>query len=266
MEEKKTSAFAIPVFSFVPTKYKELIKNSAGKLFLAVFLLFIVLGVINAIGVSTSFNNAIKQAESICPDFSIVNGNFSCEKTVNFAEDGVYFMMDDSVISVTEDDIKSLITQGYYNSIILLGKKNIGVYGNGQLQVFKYADLNIGNIDKHMLFNQIIPTFTPIIGAVVFVYRLLCMIGYYLATLIMGVFVMIISSIMNKELIFKECFRITLLAKMPVYIVLFAIEKFITIPLMTHLLIGAILILIYASVVLYMFDNEKPVATIEENN
>ena len=33
MEEKKTLFFVIPFLSFVPTKYKQLIKNSAGKLF-----------------------------------------------------------------------------------------------------------------------------------------------------------------------------------------------------------------------------------------
>lgn len=266
MEEKKTNFFAIPVLSFVPAKYKELIKNSAGKLFGVLFVVFLILGLINGFYASYVLKDAAREIQAECPDFSVINGEFSCEKAFNMEEDGVYMVIDDSLTDISEDDIKSKITEGYYQSVLIIGQEEIGTYSNGRIQIMKYSDVGLTNFTKDMLFEQMIPSVMPIIVAAIVVWRLLCLAGYYFATLIMGLLTLLMSSIMSKDLSFKQCFRITLLAKLPIYIVLFIIEKFITISLGIHLLIGAVLILIYTGIILNMFDNNEPQQYIDYNN
>lgn len=265
MEEKKTLFFVIPFLSFVPTKYKQLIKNSAGKLFGAILVVFLILGIVGAINTAHVLKEVFNEVETACPDFSVINGEFNCDQRFEFADQGVYLIIDDTISDITESDIKAKITEGYYESVLFVGQEEIGTYSQGRIQIVRFSDLGLTNFTKDSLFGEMIPSLLPLIEAFVIAYRLLCMIGYYLATLVMGLLTLLISSTMNKNLSFKECFRITLLAKIPVYVLLYIVELFITIRLGLHLLIGATLILVYTGVIVRMFEDQAPMQNIESN-
>ena len=85
--------FAIPVFSFVPPKYKKLVDEKSGKVFGALLLCFILLALITAFravsGMGALKNAVIKE----CPDFDLSNGEFTIDKDYKYDNDGVYCLI-----------------------------------------------------------------------------------------------------------------------------------------------------------------------------
>lgn len=263
MEEKTTNFFAIPVFSFVPTKYKELVKNSAGKIFGAIFVTFLILGLIVAFKVNSTINQVVDVIEESCPNFELSNGEFSIDQPFNFDQDGTYLVIDDSITNITEDSIKDLIVENLYSQIIILGKDSFGMYNNGQIQCYNLSDINL-SFSKTSLIDQFIPTMKPIVLGCVVIFYLIYVGFYYLAAWIMSLITNLICKIMKKDIDEKERFRITVLAKLPVFIISVILGLFT--PLSIGIWLGALLVIIYVVVIVKLYSDEPDYYNIEENN
>jgi len=255
MEEKKTNFFCIPVFSFVPAKYKELVKNSAGKIFGVILVMFLLFGIISGINVALGVGEFADVVAESCPDFELSNGSFSIEAPFEMEQDGMYILIDDRISNVTEDDIKDLIRENFYSQIIVLGSDSFGMYNNGQIQAFDLDQVSDFSISKTSLINEIIPAFKPLIFGAVVLFYLIYVGFYYLAALIMSLFTMIICKIFKKDIESKERFRMTVLAKLPVFIVTFVIE--LVSPLSINIWIGALLVIAFTVAIVAMWKDDE---------
>ncbi len=268
MNETKTNFFCIPVFSFIPKKYNELVKNSAGKIFGAIFVLFIVLGIITAVKFNFSINSFAKEIAQECPEFNLSNGEFSIQQKYEINEDGLYMVIDDSITNVDEDYIKELVIENFGSQILVIGKDSFGMYNNGQVQALKYSDLGNLSFSKDTIINEVIPTFKPIIFAGIIVVYMFAVGFYYLAALIMSLFTKLLCYIFKKDIDSKERFRMTVLTKLPIYLITFVIEL---IGLFSvSLLVSILLVIAYTAVVVKFYEvednNNSTYTYIEDNN
>lgn len=254
MNENKTNFFCIPALSFVPAKYNELVKNSAGKIFGAIFLLFILLGVITGIKVTSAVNEAAEEISANCPDFKLSNGEFSISKSYSFNEEGYYFVIDDSLTGIDESYIKELVIENFGSQIMVVGRDSLGIYNNGQVQAIKYKDLGNLTFSKETLINELIPTVKPLLFALMVVIYMFAVGFYYLAALIMSLFTKLICYIMKKDIDSKSRFRMTVLTKLPVYLITFVVE--LVSPLSINLFVAIILVIIYTAVVVKCFNTD----------
>ena len=269
MEQQKINFFSIIPFSFVPPKYNKLIKESAGKIFGAILICFIILGVITGIRVNNTLNEATDEIRANCPNFRIVGGEFEIDQPYSFDADSVFVNIDDSIEEVTQDDIQALIGKGTYQSIIIIGKYGFGMYSNGQIQVHEYSEFNnINNISKDILVDRVMPLIKTIAVLAVILFAFIQVGLYYFVALIMQLFTMLLAKIFGKELNDAERFRMTVLAKLPIHILVYVINNF------THInwVINMCLQIVYIAVVVYFYKKESAELVedttqyIEENN
>ena len=66
--------FAIPAFTFVPVNYRELVEENGGKVFGALLICFIILGLITGIRGSAVMSEVTDSVKAECPDFELKNG------------------------------------------------------------------------------------------------------------------------------------------------------------------------------------------------
>ena len=267
MEEKKMNFFAIPVFSFVPPKYKQIIKESAGKIFGALLICFLIMACINAVKVNVAMNDVTDEIRDNCPEFELMGGEFEIEKPFSFDEDNVYVNIDDSIENVTDDDVKEIVLDGNYQSVIIIGKYSFGMYNNGQIQAFKYSDLNNFTISKDKLCDEFLPMIKNIAILCVILWAFVSIGVFYFVALIMQLFTMMFASIFGKQLDGVQRYRMTVIAKFPIHVIVFVIG------LITPSLIGFwanfILQAVFIALAVFMYDNdddviEVPVEAIED--
>ena len=267
MEEKKMNFFAIPAFTFVPPKYKEIIKESAGKIFAALLICFLIMACINAVKVNSAMNEVTDELRDNCPEFELMGGEFEIEKPFSFDEDNVYVEIDDSIENVTEDDVKEIVLNGNYQSVIIIGKYSFGMYNNGQIQSFKYTDFDNFTISKDKLCDEFMPMIKNIAVFVVILWAFVSIGVFYFVALIMQLFTMMFASIFGKELDGVQRYRMTILAKFPIHVIVFVIG------LIKPSLIGfwanLVLQVVFIALAVFMYDNdddvvEVPVEAIED--
>lgn len=268
MEEKKTNLFLMPFFSFVPTKYRELVKNKSAKIFGAIIITFLVIGIIQAFRISNGFNYVISETEGLWPDFSISNEGFSVNQPINYADSDLCFAVDDSIADVTEQDIKELVREYGFSVILIMGKDSFGIYSNGRAMAYNYSDFPKFSFTKDTLFSSFLPKVGGYLFAGVIIFYLFYVALYYFAALIMSLFTYLVCVIFKKDTVIPERdrFQMTVLAKLPVYIVVLIINTFVT---GVHIKIGwaALLVIAYTAVIvcLYDKDKEKPAVSLDES-
>ncbi len=264
MEENKINFFAIPAFSFVPPKYNKLIKESAGKIFGALLICFLIMALITAVKVNLTLTDVGDEIRANCPDFSLVGGEFEIEQSYSIDEDGVYIVIDDSLEDVTEDDIREVVSGGNYQSAIILGKYSFAMYSNGQFQARDYSEFDGLTFSKDSLLDK----FIPLIKNVVFIAILLgafFSIGlYYFVALIVQLFTMMFEKIFGVQFDGVERYRTTVLAKFPVHVLVFVLGLF---NVNIGMWINLVLQIAFIAVVMFMFKkaNESDVQMIEDN-
>ena len=217
--------FAIPVFSFVPVKYRELVEEKGGKVFGALLVCFIILGIISGVRGTVAMNEVSDGIKSDCPDFELKGGEFSIDDAYVFDEDNVYMQVDDSIDKVSAADVEAVSSTGKYQSVVIVGKHSAGMFNNGQIQVIDYDKLGDFDISKDKLVN----TFLPAINVIIII---ACILGafiaiglYYLVALILQFLTSVFSkSFFKNELEETERFRITVLAKFPPYILIYVLK------------------------------------------
>ncbi|MCR4651027.1 MAG: DUF1189 domain-containing protein [Lachnospiraceae bacterium] len=268
MEEKKMNFWAIPVFAFVPPKYREIIKESAGKIFGALLIWFLVMACINAVKVNSVLGEVTESIRANCPEFRLAGGEFEIGDAYAYDEDGTYVIIDDGIEEVTDDDIKEIALEGDYQSIFMIGKYSMGTFSNGQVETFKYTDLGNFSLSKDSLCNEIMPGLRIVAFVCVVLWGFVSIGLFYFVALIMQLFTKLFANIFKKEFDGVENYRITVLAKFPIHVIVFVIGLF------APLLIGAWInfllqiVFIALSVFLYAEDDyasDVPVEYIENN-
>ena len=254
MEEKNIKLFEIPVFSFVPPKYKEIVKERAGKIFGAILICFVILAAITAIRVGFIMTAATKGFIASCPDFSIKGGIFDIEKPYSYDDGDIYLWIDDSVETVSKETVKDLAYNYDYRSILILTRKAIGVCSNGRIEVFNYSDFGDFTFSKDALINKVMPTITTVVVICIMCFSIVQVGLYYLIALIMQLFVMVFASTFKKEIAPEYRFRMAVLAKLPVHVLIFFINL-----VGFHINMWANLALQvgYIAVVVYFYDHKK---------
>lgn len=271
MEEKKMNFFAIPAFTFVPPKFKEIIKESAGKIFASLLVCFLIMGIIYGVKVGGALDEATDELRDNCPEFELMGGEFEIEQPFSFDEDNVYVEIDDSIEEVTEDDVKQIVLNGNYQSVIIIGKYSFGMYNNGQIQSFKYTDFNDFTISKDKLCDEFMPLVKTIAVIAVILWSFVSIGFFYFVALIMQLFTMMFASIFGKELDGVQRYRMTVLAKFPVHVVVFLIG--LVSPISVGFWVNFILQVAYIAITVFFYKNDsdevvqaEPVEYIEDNS
>lgn len=257
MEEKKLKLFEIPAFSFIPPKYKETVKERAGKIFGAILICFIILAAIKAIRTGVVMTEATNEIVKSCPEFSIKNGIFEIEKPYSYDDGSIYLWIDDSVDTVSKEAVKDLAYNYDYRSILILTRKNIGVCGNGRIEVFNYSDFNNLTFSKDSLTNKIMPLITTIAVICILCFSIVQVGLFYLMACIIQLFVMMFASIFKRDIPAEYRFRMTVLAKLPVRVLVFVIGLF---GLHINMWINLLLQILYIGLVVYFYDKDKEIA------
>ena len=250
-DDKKVNFFLIPFFSFIPTKYDRLVREKGGKVFGALLIWFIILNVIAGIFAAAGVNKVADELKTQLPDFDLSNGRLTIDQPLVMDEDGSYIMIDDSLSGVTAADIDEVYKSGYYKQIFIGGSDSAAMLNEGKVQVLKYSDLGGFEISRDKLCNKWIPMLKPII-ILFFIIGALFSIGfYYIAALILQFPAGAIAKAVTKGDIDKtDRFRITVLAKFPVFVLVFIIKK---IGLSLNLLVNVIMQLIFIVIVMYLY-------------
>ncbi len=224
--------FAIPVFSFVPPKYKKLVDEKSGKVFGALLLCFILLALITAFravsGMGALKNAVIKE----CPDFDLSNGEFTIDKDYKYDNDGVYCLISDEIDTVSAADVEKVAKSGKnYDSIVIIGKKGAGSYNNREYQTIDFDDIKAFSLSKDKVVNTYLPALNIIIVAGCIIGAFFSIAIYYLMSLILQFITGAFSKgFFKRELNEKERFRITVLGKFPPYVLVWIINLFLPNP------------------------------------
>lgn len=229
---KKINFFAIPVFSFVPPKYKQLVKESAGKIFGALYVSFIILYVLLAVFTMGDIDEVGTILHDELPDFSYVNDSLYCPEPVYIDQDGVFFVVDTSVEIFSEDDLRTMMRQSdqFVQNAMALGEKGMAIYSSSGIQSIKYSDFNTGNGQSLTLTKDtLLDTVMPIIKSVVFIALLIApifVVGWlYLLSLALQLFTVIFAAIMKRDIDSVSRYRLTVLARFATMVITFVISN-----------------------------------------
>jgi hypothetical protein len=253
-EDEIMNFFAIPVFSFVPPKYRELVEESGGKIFGALLICFIILSTISGVRAAYSLGDFAEMFDTECPDFELKNGVFSIEEPYVMEEDGTYVEIDDSIGKVPAGDVEAVQASGDYENVCIVGSESVGIYNEGKYQVFNFEDFGDFGISKQQLSESLFPAIKVII-IVGFIIGAFISIGiYYLVALILQFAVgAIAKSAFKLELSDRDRFRTTVLGKFPPHVLVYILG----LPgIHISLIVNLILQLGYISLVLYFRSKE----------
>ena len=260
MEEKNMKLYEIPAFSFVPPKYKEIIKERSGKIFGAILICFVILAAINAIRVGVVMTQATNEIIKDCPEFSFKGGIFDIDKPYTYDDGDMYLWIDDSIDTVSKEAVKDLAYNYDYRSILILTRKAVGVCGNGRIEVFNYSDFGDFTFSKETLTKNVMPMITTIAVIGIICFSIVQVGLFYLMACIMQLFVIMFASTFKKEIAPEYRFRTAVLAKLPVHVLVFLINLF---GLHVNMWVNLALQVAYIGVVVYFFDNKKEEPVIE---
>ena len=226
MEEKKINFFAIPVFTFIPQRYRELVKEKGGKIFAALLVWFVVLNIITGLVASSAINDMIEAAQSGLPEFELSGSELKMPEPFVFDEDDVYLEAGEELEGITAAMLEEK-AMGGYTSVMLFGRDSAGMYSDGQTRVFKYSELPDLKISKDVVCGKWLPMLKPVM-MVFFIFAAFVSIGiYYLAAVILQLPASFMAKqFFNFELDNTERLRFTVLAKFPVYVLVYVVEKF----------------------------------------
>lgn len=261
MENKKVNFFAIPVFSFVPTKYKELIKEKGGKIFGALLIAFLIIAIVNAVMLHSGFNEVKEMVDKNCPDFALVNGELMCDDVVEVDEDGVYFKIDCTTSGISMDEFKAIVEAKNVQSAFYCGAESAVMYSTSNgYQEFTYADLEKNfqtsiSFSKDSLINNLLPIIESICVVVIIVGTIVVIGLHYLLCLILQLITGLVCSVAKKDIDSAPKFRLTVLARFAVYVVLWLIGLFVTIP--GKFVVGLLLTVIYIIVIVALYKDDN---------
>ncbi len=208
--------FAIPVFSFVPPKYKELVPEKGGKIFGALLVCFIIMGLVTGFRGVAVMKDVGESFRKECPDFELKNGELSIDNSYSLDQDDIYMMIDDSIESISAADVEALSSTGKYQTVLILGRNGTGMYSNGQIRTIKFSELGDFEISKDKLINTFIPAVNIGIVAACFIGSFFAIGIYYLVALLLQYLTGIFSkNFFKTELLESERFKTTVLAKFP---------------------------------------------------
>ncbi len=250
--DKRVNFFLIPFFSFVPTKYRQLVIEKGGKVFGALLVWFVILNIITGIIAASGIDKVADELRAELPDFELANGRMTIETPMLEDKDGTYIEIDDSLSGITASNIDEVYKSGYYKQILIAGSDSAGIYSDGRVQVLKYSDLNGFEMSRDKLCNKWIPMLKPLIIIFMIIGAFFSIGVYYLAALIIQFPAGFLGGLITKrEFGSVERFRITVLAKFPVFVLIYIIKKF---SLKVNLLVNIILQLIFILLVMYFYD------------
>ena len=260
MEGSKTNIFLIPPFSFIPAKYRKLLFESGGKVFASLLIYFILLNIITGIIASTSISGLGEEVKNALPDFELSNGKLSVEEPMEYDKDGSYVAVDDSITDITYSMIEDIVNSGDYKTVMVAGRDAIGIFSDEKIQLFEYSQIPNFELSRSTLCDKWIPMLKPVI-IIFFVFAAFFEIGiYYLAAVILQIPAgLIASSFTGRKFGETERFRVSVLAKFPVYVIVFILKK---IGLPVGFLINIVLQL--AGIVIYMFFYNKSLMNSED--
>ncbi len=257
MEEKKLNLFEIPAFSFIPPKYKETVKERAGKIFGAILICFIILAAINAIRTGVVMKEAANEIVKNCPEFSLKGGHFEIAKPFSFDDGKQLLLIDDSYETVSEEDLKYLLYEENYNTVLIVCRNAFGICSNGRIRVYNYSDFGDFTFSKDSLTNKIMPTITTIAVIGILCFSIVQVGFFYLMACIMQLFVMMFASIFKRDIPAEYRFKMTVLAKLPVHVFVFLIGLF---SIHINMWINLLLQILYIGLVVYFYDKDKEIA------
>ncbi len=250
--DKRVNFFLIPFFSFVPTKYRQLVIEKGGKVFGALLIWFVILNIITGIIAASGIDKVADELREELPDFELANGRMTIETPMLEDKDGTYIEIDDSLSGITASNIDEIYKSGYYKQILIAGSDSAGIYSDGRVQVLKYSDLNGFEMSREKLCNKWIPMLKPLIIIFMIIGAFFSIGVYYLAALIIQFPAGFLGGLITKrEFGSVERFRITVLAKFPVFVLIYIIKKF---SLKVNLLVNIVLQLIFILLVMYFYD------------
>ena len=216
---------SIPIFSFVPTKYRELTKESGGKIFGGLLVFFILMGIISGAVWASRVGELTSIVESDCPDFELANGKFTIERPFHFDSDGVYMDIDPSIQSATSADIEAIRKKGSYQTVMIIGSNGFASYNNGQVQEYGFDTFKDFAISKTTLVNSIFPAIKAGVFICLLIGSFLSIGIYYLVAVILQYLTgLIAKSFFSVELAEQERFRTTVLGKFPPHVLIFVLK------------------------------------------
>jgi len=211
----------IPIFSFVPPKYKNMVQKGPGVIFLAVLILITIYAAVSCIRMNVIMNDFVEEVYPICPEFELKNGKFDIEAPIELLEDGTYLLATNEISGMNQKELSDFL-MGLDEPVataIVIGTDTVTMFSNNQFQSYDFKQIKSTQLDKDSLFeyiNTMIMPFTIIMFVVILVFYTGI---YYLAAAIIQFVAYITNSAGNKKLESNELFRLTLIAKMPVFII-----------------------------------------------
>ncbi len=255
MKLNKTNIFIIPVLSFVPTYYKKIVRESGGRIFAALLIWILLFNLMGSVSAIKAVNELIRIVEKECPEFDVSDGKLTMSEAFRYDEGGVYYEMDDSLEGVSAAKLENITGNGKYTSALMAGRNAVAIYSDGRMQVVKYSEIADFSLSKRSLCDKWLPMLRPLM-LIFYLFVGIWSIGiYYLATLILQFAADLIAlNFYQTVLTFPVRFKITLLAKFPVYVFLFFVKKLgITIRLLPNILLQIITI----ALILFFYCNKK---------
>ena len=155
--QNQMNVFKLIGFTFVPPKFKKLVEASKGKIFLAIMLVFLAWGLLNAVSFCFTLDEIREVFEAECPDFSLTNHIFEIEKPYVNAYDDVYIAIDDSIMTITNENFKSFVQSHDYAQILMVGKYDIAAYSEGRMNVLSYKDFGNFTLTKDICVDFYFP-------------------------------------------------------------------------------------------------------------
>lgn len=267
METKSVNFFSIPVLSFNPKSYKQLVKEKAGKIFAALLLCFIVGSIISAVVTVKEFTSAMTLVKNELPYFCLSDGELSCEQKIELDEEGYYLLLDDSVSDYSISDLQKFMSsrQGYTEMAMVIGSDGITVYNrsNGFNQI-TYSQLEQAfspNGNQHLFIDKdiLIDKFVPLVNSFIYIFTIIGAIfvigAHYLVCLLLQFVVNIAETIFDITVDKVERYRLTVLAKFAVAVLLWAVGLFVAVP--HSFMISILLSAAYIFVIVYFLKNNK---------
>lgn len=257
MEEKKLKIFEIPAFCFIPPKYKETVKERAGKIFGAILICFAIMAAITSVKVGLFINVANNEIVEKCPEFSLEGGHFEIAKPYSYDDGKLFFLIDDSYDTVSVEDLKYLLYEENYEGVLIVCRDAVGICSNGRIRVFNYSDFGDFSFSKSSLTQKLMPTITAITCISIILFSIVQAGVFYLMACIIQLFVMMFSSIFKRDIPAEYRFKMTVLAKLPVRVLVFVIGLF---GIHINMWINLLLQILYIGLVVYFYDKDKEIA------
>jgi len=195
--------------SFMPQKYGKLVHATKGQMigFITLFMLIITIVLAGKFYIVSvpEMNTFFEQ----CPEFSLANGTLELEKDYELAQDDLYICASDSIEDVEMSDVQDLQEEYGYSQILIVGKKNLVFYNNGQYQTAKFSDFGNLKIDRNFVVNDLANMINVIVGIGFACYFVFGTLMFFFFALWYFLVMIIVSKIFKREVengyLYKTC-------------------------------------------------------------